>query len=129
MACLQVSSVLINCTMWSSYLFTASSCCHVFHGPRFSGSRVFKVPVFQGPGFLRSRFFRVQVFQVPVFSGSRFFWVRVQGLGPGFRSSQSCWPETCNFIKKETLTELLSCDFCEIFKNIFFQNTSGRLLS
>ena len=40
------------------------------------------VQVFSG-----SRFFRVQVFQGPGFLGSRFFRVRVQGLGPGFRSS------------------------------------------
>ena len=40
------------------------------------------VQVFSG-----SRFFRVQVFQGPGFLGSRFFRVRVQGFGPGFRSS------------------------------------------
>ena len=27
--------------------------------------------------------------------------------------------EACNFIKKETTAEVFSCDFCEIFKNIF----------
>ena len=32
------------------------------------------------------------------------------------------------FIKKESLEPLFSCEFCEISKNIFFQNTSGRLL-
>ena len=26
----------------------------------------------------------------------------------------------CNFIKKETLTPLVTCEFCEIFKNSFF---------
>ena len=26
----------------------------------------------------------------------------------------------CNFIKKETLTQVLSCEFCEISKNTFF---------
>ena len=26
----------------------------------------------------------------------------------------------CNFIKKETLGQALSCKFCEIFKNTFF---------
>ena len=26
----------------------------------------------------------------------------------------------CNFIKKETLVQLFSCEFCEIFKNTFF---------
>ena len=29
-------------------------------------------------------------------------------------------PEACNFIKKETLTKLFSCEFCEISKDIFF---------
>ena len=29
-------------------------------------------------------------------------------------------PEACNFIKKETLTKVFSCKFCEILKNIFF---------
>ena len=33
-------------------------------------------------------FFMVQVFLSPGFLGSRFFKVRVQGPGPGFRSSQ-----------------------------------------
>ena len=29
-------------------------------------------------------------------------------------------PEACNFIKKETLAQVFSCEFCEIFKNTFF---------
>ena len=29
-------------------------------------------------------------------------------------------PEACNFIKKETLAQVLSCEFCEISKNTFF---------
>ena len=33
-----------------------------------------------------------------------------------------------NFIKKETLAQVFSCEFCEISKNIFLQKTSGRLL-
>ena len=28
--------------------------------------------------------------------------------------------EACNFIKKETATQVFSCEFCEIFKNTFF---------
>ena len=28
--------------------------------------------------------------------------------------------EACNFIRKETLTQVFSCEFCEISKNIFF---------
>ena len=29
----------------------------------------------------------------------------------------------CNFIKKETLAQVFSCDFCEIFKNTFCYRT------
>ena len=29
-------------------------------------------------------------------------------------------PEACNFIKKETLAQVFSCEFCEISKNNFF---------
>ena len=29
----------------------------------------------------------------------------------------------CNFIKKETLAQVFSCEFCEISKNIFSQRT------
>ena len=96
MACLPVSSVQINCTMWCglSILFLCTAVSHVLH-----------VQVFQSPGFSGSSFFKVQVFQVPGFLGSRFFWVRVQGVGPGFRSS----PESVelllfpNSLKLETM--------------------------
>ena len=30
---------------------------------------------------------------------------------------------SCNFIKKETLAQVFSCQFCEIFKNTFFYRT------
>ena len=33
------------------------------------------------------------------------------------------WPEACNFIKKETLVQLFSCEFCEISKNTFYHRT------
>ena len=33
-----------------------------------------------------------------------------------------------NFVKKETLAQVLSCESCEISKNTFLQNTSGQLL-
>ena len=29
-------------------------------------------------------------------------------------------PQAYNFIKKETLAQVFFCEFCEIFKNIFF---------
>ena len=32
-------------------------------------------------------------------------------------------PKACNFIKKETLAQLFTCEFREIFKNIFFYRT------
>ena len=32
-------------------------------------------------------------------------------------------PEACNFIKKETLAQVFSCEFCEIYKNIFYYRT------
>ena len=35
------------------------------------------------------------------------------------RSSRA---EVCNFIKKETLAQVLSCELCEISKNTFFTN-------
>ena len=36
--------------------------------------------------------------------------------------------QACNFIKKEILAQVFSCEFCEISKNTFLQNTSGQLL-
>ena len=32
-------------------------------------------------------------------------------------------PEACNFIKKETLAQVFSSEFCEISKNTFFYRT------
>ena len=32
-------------------------------------------------------------------------------------------PEVCNFIKKETLTQAFSCEFCEISKKNYFYRT------
>ena len=31
--------------------------------------------------------------------------------------------ETCNFVKKETLTQVFSCEFCKIDKNTFYYRT------
>ena len=36
---------------------------------------------------------------------------------------ENTWPRTCNFIKKETLAQVFSCEFCEISKNIFSYRT------
>ena len=32
----------------------------------------------------------------------------------------SCRPQACNFITKETLAQVFSCEFCEISKRTFF---------
>ena len=32
-------------------------------------------------------------------------------------------PEACNFIKNEALAQVLSCEFCEIYKNTFYYRT------
>ena len=32
-------------------------------------------------------------------------------------------PEACNFIKKETVAQVFSCEFCESFKNTFSYRT------
>ena len=36
------------------------------------------------------------------------------------QNSQENTGDTCNFIKKETLAQVFSCEFCEIFKNTLF---------
>ena len=40
----------------------------------------------------------------------RLFFNKVVGLRP----------QACNFIKKETLAQVFSCEFCEISKDTFF---------
>ena len=34
--------------------------------------------------------------------------------------AQTCSVGACNFIKKETLAQVFSCEFCEISKNTLF---------
>ena len=41
-----------------------------------------------------------------------------------FTGKDLCRLEAWNFIKKETLAQVFSCDFCEIFKNAYFYRTS-----
>ena len=43
-------------------------------------------------------------------------------IHPTVHALASClfMPEACNFIKKETLAQVFSCEFCEISKNTFF---------
>ena len=31
-----------------------------------------------------------------------------------------CQAQACNFVEKEALAQVFSCDFCEVFKNTFF---------
>ena len=33
------------------------------------------------------------------------------------------WPDACDFIKKETLAQMFSSEFCEIFKSTFLYRT------
>ena len=35
----------------------------------------------------------------------------------------SCWPQACNFIKKENLAWVCSCEFCEMSRNTFLHRT------
>ena len=91
--------------------------------PCFSGSKFFRVQVFQDPGFSESRFLRVQVFQGPAFSESMFFRVRVQGPGPGFRSSPIfcrnifSWMTSKAFQKyNRNISILLKCTSTDVFK-------------
>ena len=104
--------------MWSSDHFSISS-----RFPCFSRSRFLRVQFSLGPGSSGSRFFRVQVFQGPGF----------QGRGPGSRVRVQALEVTDKIyfcfaiiklfkhsIKKEALTQMFSCEFCEISKNTFF---------
>ena len=40
------------------------------------------------------------------------------------RTHLCCLLQACNFIKKETLTQVFSCEFCKIFKNTFQPTTT-----
>ena len=42
--------------------------------------------------------------------------------------SQNSQENTCHFIKKQTLARVFSCEFREILRTPFLQNTFGRLL-
>ena len=37
-----------------------------------------------------------------------------------FPTSNRLRSQVCSFIKKDTLTQVFFCEFCEIFKDIFF---------
>ena len=42
------------------------------------------------------------------------------------QNSQKNKPHVCKFIKKETLAQVFSCEFCKNSKNTFIQNISGN---
>ena len=52
-----------------------------------------------------------------------FYMIRDIELKSVDKEVESCRPETCNFIKKETLAQVFSCKFCEISKNTFLHIT------
>ena len=59
---------------------------------------------------------------VPFFKNTSFYRTSPVAASVGFRL------QSCNFIKKETPAKTFFCEFCKIFKNSFWQNTSGWLL-
>ena len=62
---------------------------------------------------------KVRVFQF----WSCFMWFFSDSKLRSSHRRCSMWPQACNFIKKETLTQVFSCEFCESFKNTFFYRT------
>ena len=68
----------------------------------------------------RSRHWRCSTKKVVLKNLGKFTWKR--------QSLFLIQVDACNVIKKETLAQVFSCGFCEIFKNTFFKNTSWRLL-
>ena len=50
-------------------------------------------------------------------------------IHPDLLEYQSNGPQACNFVKEETLLQVLSCEFLEIFKNIFFTEHFWAIIS
>ena len=48
------------------------------------------------------------------------FFNKVAGLRSATLLKKRLWPQASNFIKKEALVQVFSCEFCEIPKNTFF---------
>ena len=48
------------------------------------------------------------------------FFNKVAGLRPATLLKNRIWSQASNFIKRETLVQVFSCEFCEISKNTFF---------
>ena len=97
--------------------------------------------VFKLPELFRSYSKRIinifQLSQLMIAADGEFLGLYLKSLKTLFIKSlyRSSLPElfckkkvarACNFIKKESLTQVFSYEFCEISKNTFFlQNTSG----
>ena len=48
------------------------------------------------------------------------FFNKVASLRPVTLLKKRLWPQACNFIKKETLVHVISCELREISKNNYF---------
>ena len=57
-----------------------------------------------------------------IFKNTLFYWTSTVAVSDSFRFA------ACNFIKKEIPAKMFFYEFSKIFKNIFWQNTSGWLL-
>ena len=51
------------------------------------------------------------------------YFNKVAGQRPATLLKKRLRPEACNFINKETLAQVFSCEFCKISKNTFFHRT------
>ena len=95
----------------------------------------FKTPVSHVQTRFKCSRFGVFTFKNANFKGSRFkkgvpihgsqvqnHWVDPKSTQPFIFPKSIKWvqAEACNFIKKETLTRVFSCEFCEISKSTFF---------
>ena len=50
---------------------------------------------------------------------------KVAGLRPATLLKKETLAQACDFITKEILAQVFSCEFCKIFRNILFYNASG----
>ena len=92
-----------------------------------SRSRFFKVQIFQGPGFSGSRFFRVQLFRVRVQGPVQGpgFGSRVQGPGPGYRSSPSVKVFVLFQLIEGKLTQIWESGNTFVVRSFIKRQTSG----
>ena len=101
---LQVSSVLINYTLWPSNLFSAFSCF-----PRFSWFKFFRIQV------------RVQGLEIA--PSGVFYKKAVLKHFAIFTGKHLCWSLfLINFINKDTPIQVFSCEYYEIIKYNYLKN-------